>query len=337
MACLQTADGGVGTTSAITETRPIRYNLRLIFRGVPMRILVTGGAGFIGSNLAKRLMADGHETVVLDNFFSADFRNLTHFAGEVFASDCTPACPIPGGFDVIFHQASITDTTVHDQFLMMKNNVEGFRNVLGWAAKSKSRVVWASSASIYGNGKAPNAESAPPGPLNVYAFSKLTMERLAARWHRETGLSIVGLRYFNVYGPGETHKGKFASMIYQLAQQMKAGRRPRIFKFGEQKRDFVCVEDVLQANLLAMKATGPAAAGESYNVGSGAPASFNDVVAQLNVVLKTHLEPDYFDNPYSFTQDHTEADLAKSRAGLGYNPQYDLAGGVRHYHESGAL
>ena len=114
-----------------------------------MRILVTGGAGFIGSNLAKRLERDGHEVVVLDNFYSGDFSNLVDFKGDVIAGGCEHTEPCPH-CDVIFHQASITDTTVTDQLFMMRNNVEGFRNVLSWAARWNARVVWASSAAMNG-------------------------------------------------------------------------------------------------------------------------------------------------------------------------------------------
>src|SRR6185437_12344608 len=143
--------------------------------------------------------------------------------------------------------------------------------------------------------------------------------------------------YFNVYGPGEAHKGKFASMVYQLAQQMKAGKRPRVFTAGEQKRDFVSVEDVIQANLLAMKVDHPPLAA-NFNVGSGAAHSFNQVIAALNTTLGTNLYPEYFPNPYSFTQDHTEADLAETRKVLGYNPKYStIAAGVAAFRESGAL
>jgi len=296
-----------------------------------MRILVTGGAGFIGSNLAKRLEADGNDVVVLDNFSSGDFKTLVGFKGEVITGDLSSEPK--GPFDIIFHQASITDTTVLDQNKMMANNVEGFRKVLEWAQVRKARVVWASSASIYGNGKAPNRETDAPSPLNVYAYSKLAMERMAERWNRKTELPIVGLRYFNVYGPGESHKGKFASMIWQLAQQMKAGKRPRIFKMGEQKRDFVCIEDVIQANLLAVKAKSSGV----YNVGCGKPGTFNEVIAGLNKALGTSLESDYFDNPYTFTQDHTEADICAARKMLGYAPTYDLERGIEFYHKSGAL
>ncbi len=296
-----------------------------------MRILVTGGAGFIGSNLAHTLEQKGHDVVVLDNFLSGSFRNLVEFHGDVVAGGCDvrPA----GRFDIISHQASITDTTVTDQMAMMRNNVEGFRTVLSWAAEWKARVVWASSAAVYGNLPAPMRESMKPSPLNVYGYSKLAMEHLARRWHQETKLPIVGLRYFNVYGPGEGHKGKFASMIYQLAQQMKKGNRPRIFHDGGQRRDFVWIGDVLAANLLAMQAQGC----HVCNVGSGKAESFNTVIAELNSVLKTCLEPDYFPNPYDFFQKHTEADISLTWAALGYAPEVGLQQGVQQYHASGAL
>lgn len=302
-----------------------------------MRTLVTGGAGFVGSNLAKRLLADGHDVVVLDDFSSATFKNLVDFRGDVltldlFSPDLAPLAKL-GPFDVIYHEASITDTTVMDQRKMMQNNAEGFRNLLDLAERWGSRMVWASSAATYGRGAAPMKESQRPEPLNVYGYSKLSMEDLARRYAGRLKHPIVGLRYFNVYGPGEQHKGKFASMIHQLAKQMRAGKRPRIFAPGDQKRDFVYIEDVMQANLRASASKSPGV----FNVGAGAAASFNDVVAQLNRVLKTDLPPEYFENPYDFFQTWTEADLAESRAVLGYAPKYDLQRGVDAYHASGLL
>jgi ADP-L-glycero-D-manno-heptose 6-epimerase len=301
-----------------------------------MRILVTGGAGFIGSNLAKRLTGDGHEITVVDDFSSGHWSNLIHFEGDVVTADIAQ----PGGilqdlpaFEAIFHQASITDTTVHDQRRMMHNNVEGFRVILDLAMKWKSRVIWASSASINGRGQPPNAETQPPDPLNVYACSKLLMERLAGQYADRLKHPIVGLRYFNVYGPGEDHKGKFASMIHQLAKQMRAGQRPRIFKAGEQKRDFVYLDDVIQANLKALEAK----KGGVFNVGCGVAFTFNQVVSELNRALGTDLPPDYFENPYSFTQDWTQADLTHAREGLGYDPKFDLKKGVAAYQASGRL
>jgi ADP-L-glycero-D-manno-heptose 6-epimerase len=159
------------------------------------------------------------------------------------------------------------------------------------------------------------------------------MERLAHRYAPKLAHPIVGLRYSNVYGPGEDHKGKLASMIHQLARQMRSGKRPRIFRAGQQKRDFVYIEDVIQANLKALRAK----ASGSFNAGAGASWSFNEVVAHLNRVLGTKLPPEYFDNPYSFTQDWTETDLTEARRVLNYEPEYELARGIDAYHESGKL
>jgi ADP-L-glycero-D-manno-heptose 6-epimerase len=176
-------------------------------------------------------------------------------------------------------------------------------------------------------------ESQTPDPLNIYAFSKLCMERLAKKYSARLAHPVIGLRYSNVYGPGEDHKGKLASMIHQLAKQMRAGKRPRIFRAGEQKRDFVYIDDVVRANVAALRAKETGA----YNVGAGRAWSFNEVVAELNRVLGTKLDPEYFENPYGFTQDHTEVDLALSRRVLGYEPKYDLKAGIDAYAASGKL
>ena len=308
-----------------------------------MRVLVTGGAGFIGSNLAKKLASDGHDTVAADSFRSASWTNLLDFSGDVLTQrdhEDVDSLAAVGPFDVIFHQASITgvikdDATAGtaDQQRMMRNNVETFRRLLDWAVQSGARVVWASSCSVYGRGPVPMTESQKPVPLNVYGFSKLCMERLAARYAPRLSKPIVGLRYSNVYGPGESHKGRLASMIYQLACQMRAGKRPRIFTAGQQKRDFAYIDDAVEANLRAMTARESGV----YNAGAGRSWSFNELVDELNRVLGTKLKPDYFDNPYGFTQDWTETDQALAKQKLGYEPQYDLRRGIEAYHESGHL
>lgn len=308
-----------------------------------MRTLLTGGAGFIGSNLAKKLLTLGHDVVAADSFLSASWKNLVDFNGDVLTlrdHDDVESMRQAGPFDAIFHQASITGVITGDgaagtadPHLMMRNNVETFRQILDWAVSNKMRVIWASSCSVYGRGPVPMKESQKLDPLNIYAFSKLCMERLAARYAPALAHPIVGLRYSNVYGPGEAHKGRLASMIYQLAAQMRAGKRPRIFKAGQQKRDFVYIDDAVQANLRAL------AARESgvFNAGAGRSWSFNEVVAELNRVLGIDLQPEYFDNPYGFTQDWTETDQSLARQVLSYEPQIDLRRGVELYHESGRL
>jgi len=307
-----------------------------------LRVLVTGGAGFIGSNLAKRLGVLGHSVVAADSFRSAHFSNLVDFNGDVLTlqnSQDIDSIKATGPFDVIFHQASLTGVVgsngedQSDQQRMMLNNSEPFRQLLTWAVETQSRVVWASSCSIYGRGAVPMKESQPPDPLNIYAFSKLTMERMALQYSDRLAHPIVGLRYSNVYGPGEDHKGKLASMIHQLAKQMRSGKRPRIFTSGEQRRDFVYIDDVVSANLNAMTATKTC----NVNVGAGTSWTFNQVVAELNRVLETDLPPDYFHNPYSFTQDWTETDLTLAREMIDFAPVFDLKRGINAYYQSGKL
>ena len=153
------------------------------------------------------------------------------------------------------------------------------------------------------------------------------MDNIAEDFSKDTGLKAVGVRYFNVYGPGEAHKGKFASMIYQLYKQMKEGRRPRIFEYGEQKRDFVYVKDAVDMTILAMNAPKTTV----YNVGSGEPHSFNDVIKYLNEALGTSYEPEYFECPYDFYQEYTHADMTKAKEELGFVPKYHLREGIKEY------
>lgn len=298
-------------------------------------ILITGGAGFIGSNLALKLQKDYPDSkiLILDDFSSANFKNLKGFKGIVYSCDVSTDEIFfkveefkP---DVIFHLASITDTTVTDQEYMIRRNIDGFKNILELAYDNESVVVYASSASVYGNVKEhiPLKEDREKSPENVYAFSKYIMDNLATEFSEKTSLKIVGVRYFNVYGPREAHKGKFASMIYQLYLQMKSGQRPRIFKWGEQKRDFVYVKDAVDATILASKAPRSTV----YNVGSGEATSFNDVIKYLNYALGTNLEPEYFDCPYDFYQEYTQADMTKIKEELGFVPRYSIQRGIKEY------
>ena len=297
-------------------------------------LVITGGAGFIGSNLTLALqerLPDARLTVI-DDFRSGDFKNLAGYRGDFVAQNlATLNWPEQFGeekFDAIFHLASITDTTMHDQFIQVHDNVESFRRILNFARPSRTRIIYASSAATYGPATGASVESNGAAPANIYAFSKVIIDNIAIRVADESpDWIIIGLRYFNVYGPREAHKGVPASMVYHLAQQMKSGQRPRIFKHGEQKRDFVYVKDAVEGSILALEAN------ESgiYNLGCGQARSFNELVDVLNQCLGTKLQADYIDNPHAHYQNFTEADLDKVRSALGYQPQFPLEAGVRDY------
>lgn len=296
------------------------------------RALVTGGAGFVGSNLALELERKGVSVVVLDDFSSGHFENLKGFKGDVVAGDVAKPSEWLGrigAVDCVFHQAAQTDTTVMDQKRMMEVNVEGFRNVLSFALESGvRRVVYASSAGTYGSGPVPMRETQEPSPMNVYGFSKMVMERVAASFiNEEPSLKVVGLRYFNVFGPGESHKGKASSMIWQLHGQMMLGKRPRVFRGGEQFRDHIYVKDVVAANLRAAESETSGV----YNVCTGKGTSFNRVIEILNAILGTRLEPDYFENPYSFYQNETQGDPSAAAAGLGFKAAWSPEDGIADY------
>ncbi len=300
-----------------------------------MRILITGGAGFIGSNLAFALQEryPSAEIFVLDNFSSGHFKNLIGFRGEVITGDITSVelwnyLRSNFSFDAVFHQAAITDTTVTDQWLMMKTNADSLRYILDSALEWGAKVIYASSAGVYGNTEPPMKEESGLEPENIYGFSKLMMDRIALYYMKNhPEIQIVGLRYFNVYGPREIYKGKSASMIYQLAVKMMHGQKPRIFKWGDQRRDFVYVKDVVQANLLALEKN----VSGIFNIATGEARSFNEIIEILNRELGTNFETEYFDCPYDFYQEFTKADISKAKEVLGYSPQFSLEEGIRDY------
>src|SRR5262245_37874940 len=227
------------------------------------KFIITGGAGFIGSNLTLALQEkfpDAHLTVI-DDFRSGDFKNLAGYRGDFVAENLATldwrekfGDLAAAEFDTIFHLASITDTTLHDQFVQVHDNVESFRRLLDFARPTKTRIIYASSAATYGPATEASVESSGAAPSNVYAFSKVNMDNITRHAAAELDWIIVGLRYFNVYGPREAHKGVPSSMVYHLAQQMKAGKRPRIFKHGEQRRDFVYVRDIVEGTIRALGA-----------------------------------------------------------------------------------
>jgi ADP-L-glycero-D-manno-heptose 6-epimerase len=297
-------------------------------------ILITGGAGFVGSNVAFHIQENypGAHIVIFDAFVLGHFKNLQGFRGEVIAGDITDPVAMQRlktlKFDYIFHEAAISDTTVMDQKKMVEANTNAFGDILDMAVEMGADVVYASSAGTYGNSAAPNCIGSGEEPENVYGFSKLMMDNLAARYIKyHPNIKIVGLRYFNVYGPREFYKGTTASMILQLGLKLLRGDAPKLFKWGEQKRDFVFIEDVVQANIKALSATKSGV----YNVGGGVARQFNELFGALTSAIGVEKQIEYIDNPFKFFQNHTEADISLTREYLGYEPRFSLEEGINAY------
>ncbi len=309
-------------------------------------ILITGGAGFIGSNLAHWFEKNYPEAkvVVFDLFRTGEtfdngnlksfghYKNLKGFRGEIIAGDITKREDLERledfSFDYIFHEAAISDTTVYDQKIMIDTNLNAFKDLLQMAKRMDAAMIYASSGATYGNAPAPQTVGRED-PANIYGFSKLAMDNLAYEWMRKSDRPIVGLRYFNVYGPREFFKNKTASMVLQFGHQILAGKNPKLFE-GSDKilRDFIYIDDVIQANI---KACNPKKSGV-YNVGTGKARSFQDIVDILQKELGTDLECEYIPNPYiGQYQFFTQADIEPTREFLGYEPEVTLEEGIKRY------
>lgn len=298
-----------------------------------MRVLVTGGTGLIGSNIALELERQGHEVVITGNMYE---EKLPGFKGKLIYNGILGInWDAIGQVDAVFHEAGISDPRAPDDAEMMRANFETSKAVFEYAAAhGVKHIVYASSTAVYGTLPAPYREDDPVAPYNAYGESKAKLDAWAMQFAKENpGIRVVGLRYCNVYGPGEMHKGNTATMIYQFAQQMQRGN-PKLFKDGEQKRDYAYVKDVVRANLLALEAK------ESVvvNCGSGHATTFNRLVEILNQVMGLSRTPEYIDNPYGASyQSHTQCDMQKAKEKLGFVPEWDIEKGIKDYFDSGFL
>jgi len=309
-------------------------------------ILITGGAGFIGSNLAfyfQNNFPDSH-IVVFDCFRSGSkfdngnlqsfghYKNLIGFSGDVICGNINNKDDLAllndYQFDYIFHQAAISDTRVYDQEVVMRTNVNSFYDLLEKAKNDKSVMIYASSAATYGSQPSPQ-KVGNENPENPYGYSKYAMDQIANRFlNKNPEMVIVGLRFFNVYGPGEYYKNKTSSMVIQLGHQILDGKAPRLFENSDKiLRDFIFIDDVIQANI---KSCSPKINGV-YNVGTGIPRSFQDIADILQLELGTDLGTEYFPNPYQGYQMHTQADIVLSRENLNFDPVFTLEEGIKKY------
>lgn len=294
------------------------------------RILVTGGAGFIGSNLANRL-ASRNEVIALDDGYLGTPSNLSDDVEFVEASVLDE--DLPTDVDVVFHLAALSSYAMHEEEPCRgaRVNVEGFVNVVDQARQSGcGTVVYASTSSIYGNQTDPSPEELEVTVNTGYEASKLARERYGEYFSNHYGLAMAGLRFFSVYqgyGGAENHKGEYANVIAQFADDVAHGRSPVLYGDGTQTRDFTHVSDVVRGIELA----GTHELDGVYNIGTGERYSFNTVVELINDELGTDIEPEYVENPipeHVYVHD-TCADPSKFQEDTGWEPRIDFEEGIQ--------
>lgn len=314
----------------------------------PPTYIVTGGAGFIGSNLVAQLLSNepGAMIYVVDDFRTGSYANIVEacqragvgpFKGSVLSDSVGDINWQPALLGLqpkaVFHLAAITDTLEFDEKKMLEANTEPFADILEACVECDVPLVYASSAATYGSPQV--AEDRIPFPLdaagvpnNVYGFSKWLMDVEVMRFftQRESEGNppphVVGLRYFNVFGPGEARKGKMASMVLHLTNQILDNGSARLFKMGEHERDQIFVDDVVGCTIAGAKS---GAKPGIYNLGSGQTTSFNDIVDAINEALGMQIAPEYFDMPEEMVptyQHYTCADMSQTKSGLNWSPAW---------------
>jgi UDP-glucose 4-epimerase len=294
-----------------------------------MKILVTGGLGFIGSHIAKRLHSDGHEVSVIDNLHTGKKGNLGELEGKIRLLEGRSGRLAEFGekFEAIVHEGIYSSSPMYKENPnLLSEVVEDFIGILEYAKENKSRVVFASSSSVYNGVEPPQKEDAEISPTDFYTEGRIFMERLAELYHRLYGVEVVALRYFSVYGPNEESKGRYANLVSQFLWETREGKNPVIYGDGEQTRDFTYIDDVVEANLLALKSD---IGFGVFNVGRGKSTSINRMVGALGEALGKELRPKYIENPIRNYVQKTEAETSLAKEKLGFVAKVSLEEGIR--------
>ena len=300
-----------------------------------MKTLVTGGGGFIGSHLVEALLARGTEVRVLDNFATGRRENLVPMLHhvEIVEGDIQSyerVSTAVRGCDVVLHQAALPSVprSVQDPLTSNAVNVIGTLNVLLAARDAGARrLVMASSSSVYGAAPGlPKIEDMPTLPFSPYAVAKQAGESYCRAFAEVYGLETVALRYFNVFGPRQDPLSQYAAVIPNFITAILEGRSPQLFGDGEQSRDFTYVENVVQANLLAVDATG--VSGEAFNVAFGDSITLNAMLDQIRTQLGSNVEAEYL-QPRKGDVRQSVADISKARRLLGYEPAVSFSEGLQ--------
>src|SRR6266852_2752110 len=299
--------------------------------------LITGDAGFIGSTLARAVLAQGGEVVGFDNFSTGKHENLDgvldrihfHEADLLDLDALHQACR---GVDYVFHEAAIPSVprSVKDPLGSNQANVNGTLNVLVAARDARvKRVVYAASSSAYGDTPTlPKREDMPPNPISPYAVAKLASEYYMISFYRCYGLETVCLRYFNIFGPRQDPTSPYSGVLAKFIVQMLKGEQPTIFGDGEQSRDFTYVDNAVEANLLACKAAANEVAGRVFNVATGRRVDLNETF-QILKKLNGYPENVSYGPERAGDVKHSLADLSRAKKHLGYTPKVDFEEGLR--------
>jgi UDP-glucose 4-epimerase len=299
--------------------------------------LVTGGAGFIGSHIAEALVNRGDKVRVLDNLSTGHVSNLAHLQKrvEIVEGDITDERAVAAavrGVDCVFHQAALGSVPRSVEFPLDTNAacVTGTLNVLDAARKAGvRRLIYAGSSSAYGNQPTPKKrESDLPAPISPYGAAKLAGEAYCQAFWATYGFETVSIRYFNVFGPRQDPNSQYSAVIPLFITAMLAGKRPTIFGDGYQSRDFTYVANVVHGNLLAADADARHVAGRTINVANGRSTNLLELIAVLNELLGTKVEPVHAP-PRTGDVRESLADISEARQRLGYEPQIDFEEGLR--------
>ncbi len=303
-----------------------------------MKYLITGGAGFIGSNLAEALLQKGEQVVVLDNFSTGNRHNLSSFKkntqqfklieGDIRDQEtCHEACQ---GVDYVLHQGALGSIprSIAHPVTTNANNVDGTLNILVAARDANvKRLVFASSSSVYGSNKTlPKEESMIVKPISPYAASKYIGEMYCRIFQELYGLKTIALRYFNVFGRRQDPNSAYAAVIPLFVKSLLSDSAPVIFGDGLQSRDFSYIDNVIQANLLACEAPDEAC-GQVYNIACGERTTVNDLYYKICELLGIKIEPRYESNRKGDVK-HSLADISKAKSLLNYNPKYNVFDGL---------
>lgn len=301
-----------------------------------MKALVTGGAGFIGSHIAERLVNTGWSVVILDDLSSGNLANLDHIADglEIIIGDVRDTGPVKKsvtGVDVIFHEAAIPSVpkSIDDPIENVSVNTVGTVNVLSEAVKANvKRFVYAASASAYGEISSEKAnEELLPKPQSPYAAAKLASEYCLSAFSQCYGIETVGIRYFNVFGERQDPHSEYAGVIAKFITQMLAGKTPTIFGDGKTSRDFTYIANVVDGNMLAASLPAEDVSGEVMNVACGRSVDLNGLVSSINRILGSQLTPQYAPERVGDIR-HSCADISKAVTKLGYKPQVGFEEGM---------